>query len=71
MKIKRILSQHRRDFNAIFVCEHCDKEIERTGYDDTYFHTKVIPDMDCPECNKKADKNYKPRGTKYPDGKVV
>lgn len=67
MKIKKILSQIRRDFRAIFVCEHCGHEEERSGYDDSYFHQTVIPDMECKECGKKAGEDYSPRATKYPD----
>jgi len=71
MKIKKKLSQHRRDFKAIYVCEHCGDEIEDYGYDDVYFHTNAIPNMICKKCGKKADENYKPLPTKYPDHVVV
>jgi len=67
MKIKTIVSQMRRDFRAIFVCEHCNYEDERTGYDDNYFHQKVIPKMICKKCNKTSDENYRPLTTKYDD----
>jgi len=53
MKIKEIVSQHRRDFRAIYVCEHCGYEMEDSGYDDAFFHTKVIPDKVCPSAGKK------------------
>ncbi len=68
MKIKEIVSQHRRDFRAIYVCEHCGYEMEDSGYDDAFFHTKVIPDKVCPKCGKKAPENYRPLATKYPEG---
>lgn len=68
MKIQTIKSQHRRDFRAIFECEHCGHTHERGGYDDTYFHQKVIPAMKCPKCGKTAPKDYRPLTTKYPDG---
>lgn len=68
MKIKEILSQHRRDFRAIYVCEHCGYEYEDSGYDDEHFHTHVIPDKVCPKCGKKAPENYRPLATKYPEG---
>lgn len=68
MKIQKILNQHRRDFFAIFECEHCGATREGSGYDDTYFHKTVIPDMVCEKCEKKADKDYRPLTTKYPDG---
>ena len=28
MKIEKIVSQSRRDFRAIYVCEHCGDKIE-------------------------------------------
>lgn len=69
MKIKEILWQNRRDFSAIYECEHCGHLEKGSGYDDAYFHREVVPDMECPNCGKKADKeNYRPRGTKYPEG---
>ena len=43
MRIKEILSQHRRDFRAIFICPFCGHEEERPGYDDFNFHHNVIP----------------------------
>lgn len=71
MKIKEILNQHRRDFKATYVCEHCDNEIECYGYDDAYFHTEVIPNMECSKCGKKAPTDYRPLTTKYPEGYQV
>ena len=71
MKIKEIIYQHRRDFKAIYVCEHCGDEHEAWGYDDTNFHQNVIPEMKCEKCGKKADKNYSPLATKYPDSAVI
>lgn len=71
MKIKKIISQHRRDFTAIYVCEHCNFEEESGGYDDKHFHQNVIPNMKCDNCGKKADSSYRPLSTKYPDDKVV
>jgi len=71
MKIQKIISQHRRDFMAIYECEHCGHTYEGGGYDDGYFHGKVVPSMRCPECNKTAADDYVPRDTKYPDGMVV
>lgn len=68
MKIKEIISQHRRDFRAIYVCEFCDFEIEQRGYDDENFHTNVIPTMVCPACGQKGHDNYRPLTTKYPEG---
>ena len=68
MKIKKILSQHRRDFQAIYECEHCGLEGEGYGYDDANFHQNVIPTMECKNCGKKAGDDYRPLTTKYPEG---
>jgi len=68
MRIKKIISQIRRDFRAIYFCEHCNHEVEKSGYDDTNFHNYVIPTFTCEKCGKKADENYRPLTTKYPDG---
>lgn len=68
MKIKKILNQHRRDFVAIFECEHCEYEYKRGGYDDAYYHKNVIPAMPCPKCKKKAPEDYRPLTTKYEEG---
>ena len=71
MKIKKIITQSRRDFTAIYECDHCGKTVEGYGYDDTYFHVTVIPKMMCSSCGKTAGEDYRPLTTKYPDGKVV
>ena len=71
MKIKTILNQHRRDFTAIYECEHCGDENEGYGYDDANYHNNVIPATKCSKCGKKADENYRPLATKYPDGMQV
>jgi len=71
MKIKQITSQNRRDFRAIYVCDHCGKEENGSGYDDSYFHNKVIPKKICTHCGKTADENYRPLTTKYADYEVV
>lgn len=68
MRIKEITSQYRRDFHAIYECEHCGYEYEGTGYDDANFHHNVIPKMKCPKCGKIADENYRALETKYPEG---
>jgi len=69
MKIETITYQHRRDFNAVLICEHCGAKQElKGGYDDSYFHNNVIPRIECKECGKIASDDYKPRDTKYPDG---
>lgn len=52
MKIVKMLSQHRRDFRALFECENCGEQIERGGYDDRFYHDNVIPKMECENCGK-------------------
>ena len=50
MKIKEIISQSRRDFTAIYECEHCEHITDPSyGYDDANFHNNVIPVMKCTE----------------------
>jgi len=71
MKIQKIISQHRRDFMAIYECEHCGFTKEHYGYDDDNFHQNVIPKMECGKCKKKAPEDYKPRTTKYKAWEVV
>ena len=71
MKIQKIISQSRRDFRAIYECEHCEHTKEGRGYDDSYFHAEVIPKMKCEKCGKKANDDYRPLTTKYPDGMQV
>lgn len=68
MRIKEILHQHRRDFRAIYVCEHCGHEEKGYGYDDWNFHHNVIPKMKCEKCGKIAPDNYRALETKYPEG---
>lgn len=67
MHIKEILSQNQRDFWAIYECEHCGDTEKRSGYDDSYFHRVVIPEMRCKKCNKQASEKYRPLKTKCPD----
>lgn len=71
MKIKKITWQNRRDFEAIYECEHCGHEESGQGYDDTYFHNEVIPEKKCIKCGKIAGDDYKPRTTKYPAGMQI
>jgi predicted RNA-binding Zn-ribbon protein involved in translation (DUF1610 family) len=72
MKIKKINSQHRRDFHADFECEGCGYiEKNKYGYDDFHFHNNVIPSMICPDCgesSKSLGVDYRPLATKYPEG---
>jgi len=71
MKIKTILKQNRRDFVAIYECEHCGNKVERSGYDDSYFHENVIPAMKCEECGKTSPDSYEAKKTKFLDCEVV
>lgn len=74
MKIKKIISQSRRDFRAIYECDHddCDHEEEGPGYDDDHFHTNVVPDMVCEKCKRKASSvGFRALRTKYPEGMSV
>jgi ribosomal protein L40E len=71
MKIKEITDQDRRDFRAIYVCEHCGAEEKGRGYDDDNFHRNVIPKKVCKKCGKTAPENYRPLGTKHPADAVV
>jgi rubrerythrin len=71
MKIKKIVSQHRRDFTAVYECEHCGDTVQGGGYDDAYFHNRVIPEAVCVVCGKTADKNYRPLAPKYAEHEVI
>jgi predicted RNA-binding Zn-ribbon protein involved in translation (DUF1610 family) len=71
MKIKEIISQHRRDFRAVYECEHCGHTEKGSGYDDGHFHNNVIPSMICQSCGKAAPENYRPLAAKYPDSAVI
>ena len=68
MKIEKILSQNRRDFHAIYICEGCGTEEIKSGYDDRNFHDNVIPSMVCKNCGKtRIDLGIdsEPTATKY------
>jgi len=67
MRIKTIESQHRRDFYAIYECEHCGVAKKGSGYDDTNFHQTVIPRMECEACGKTAGETYRALAPKYED----
>ena len=72
MKIYEIISQRRRDFVAKLVCEHCDNlQLLENGYDDDYFHQKVIPEIECKKCGKTSPETYIPNKTKYAPHEVV
>lgn len=71
MIIKGFIQQYRRDFTALFVCEHCGHGRKGPGYDDDHFHHQVIPEMVCERCNKKADSNYRDFAPKYKTKEVI
>lgn len=71
MKIKTILSQHRRDFSAIYECEHCGWTKTHGGYDDAYFHNNVVPAMVCEQCNRTAGDDYRALAPKHPEGQQL
>lgn len=71
MRIKEIISQHRRDFTAIYECEHCGHTVKGGGYDDDNYHRNIIPKKRCGKCDKAASDSYRPLATKYPDGMQV
>jgi hypothetical protein len=71
MKIKTIESQNRRDFTAIYECEHCGVTKRGYGYDDDNFHENVIPAMECEVCGKTAADTYRPLAPKYAAPQVV
>ena len=56
---------------CIYECEHCGSTEEGSGYDDSYFHADVIPNMVCKNCGKKASDEYRPLTTKYDDNQVI
>ena len=68
MRIKEITYQYRRDFGAIYECEHCGYTYKGKGYDDDNFHRNVVRNRRCPKCGKKAGPDFRPMGTKYPEG---
>lgn len=65
MKIKKITSQHRRDFIAIMECGHCGNEKKIRGYDDANYHNNVIPAMECAECGRAEGAQYRPLAPRY------
>lgn len=71
MKIKTITDQHRRDFQAIYECEHCGFTEKGYGYDDDNFHRNVIPKMTCKKCGQSAPDDFRPMGTKYAADAVI
>ena len=72
MKIKQLISQHRRDFNALMECEYCGhEEMDNSGYDDRYYHDNVIPNQKCNKCGESTISKggeVEKRATKYSEG---
>lgn len=72
MKIKKLISQHRRDFTALMECEFCGhQKTNGSGYDDRYYHDHVIPEMKCDNCGESTlskGGTIDPTQTKYPEG---
>jgi transcription elongation factor Elf1 len=72
MRIKKIISQHRRDFTALMECEFCGhQKTNNRGYDDRHYHDNVIPNMKCDGCGESTlSKGGKIvwTPTKYPEG---
>jgi len=71
MKIKEFTHRNRRDFSAIYECEHCGHTEEKSGYDDRYFHQEVIPAMGCGKCGKTAPDDHVPHTPRYPESLTV
>ena len=71
MNIQKIKSQSRRDFQAIYECEHCGHTHEGYGYDDANFHNNVIPTMECKQCGKKGTEDYRPLAPKHSANQVM
>ncbi len=71
MRIKKILRRHRRDFFAIYQCEHCDHKSEGSGYDDSNFHDYVVPEMKTPACGEVSPDSYAPRAANFAEHTVI
>jgi len=68
MRINQFTYQHRRDFKAIFECEHCHNIYEDWGYDDANYHNNVLPTIKCPKCGLTSKDDYRPLQPLYPEG---
>jgi transcription elongation factor Elf1 len=74
MRIKKIESQNRRDFYAVYECEGCGHTEKSSGYDDRNFHDNVIPNLVCAKCNKSRNDlgiEGEEIQTKYPEGMEI
>ncbi len=67
MRNKKMISRNRRDFVAIYECEHCEGTIQQSGYDDRKFHHEVMQAMLCEHCEKTSPPGYRPQETRYPE----
>ena len=56
---------------AIYECESCGNQEKKRGYDDAYFHQRVIPNMECVKCGNKAPDTYRGLAPKYDEWEVV
>lgn len=55
MKIFKINSQSTTAFLADLICEYCGNvKINVLGYDDDFFHEKIMPIMKCEKCGSKT-----------------
>lgn len=71
MRIKTIVWQNRREFNAIYECDYCGYEHQGRGYDDATFHDNVIPKIVCPECGATATTYYRAPAPRHPGSATV
>lgn len=71
MRIHHKISQHRRDFQAVYECEHCGDQVTGHGYDDEHFHQNVIPGMACKKCLMTAPDNAPRTAPDVPAWKVI
>ena len=58
MKLVKIITQSRRDFQGKYICEFCGYEETDKGmlsYDDRNYHDNVIPNIECPKCGKSTN----------------
>jgi C4-type Zn-finger protein len=56
MFIQKVLTQYNNDFTATMECEHCGStEHLGYGYNDEFFHSKVIPAIMCNICGKSSN----------------
>lgn len=74
MKIKKIVSRNRRDFEAVYECESCGANVQSYGHDDRNFHDNVIPNMSCPACKESSISLGTPAShtpTRYAEWEIV